>query len=66
MSSTKTTRHGVLRSAAHLTQPPHFRTGQTAPLSTPESAERDVTRAIRASQMAAVAKGRSNTSRTAR
>lgn len=46
-----------------LTQPPHFRTGQTAPLDTPESLERDTVRAIRASQMAAVSKGRSNTSR---
>ena len=46
-----------------LSQPPHFRTGQTAPLATPESLERETVRAIRASQMAAVSKGRSNTGR---
>ena len=49
-----------------LSQPPHFRTGQTAPLAMPESLESETVRAIRASQMAAVANGRKSASRAGR
>ena len=49
-----------------LRQPPHYRSGQTAPLTTLESLEGETVRAIRASQMAAVANGRKSASRAGR